>query len=183
MKSQVSFRRFLVGTLLFCGLFWSQASFAQEATAEAMGTSEEMGEAQGSVSEEDLAAARLHFSNGVELLQAEPPNFQDAYYQFLSALQKSGGSWKVQGNLGYCSLKLERDGEALVHYREYLAKGGDEVAAGERDAIEKELLLIEGNMATVLISSSDPKAQITVQRKNSSVSAQAYELSDQEVSL
>jgi hypothetical protein len=148
-----------------------------------MGTSEEMGEAQGAVSPEELAAARLHFSNGVELLQAEPPNFQDAYYQFLSALQKSGGSWKVQGNLGYCSLKLERDGEALVHYREYLEKGGDEVAAGEREAIEKELLLIEGNLATVLISSSEPKAQITVQRKNSTVSAQAYELADQKTSL
>lgn len=183
MTSLPSPRRIWVGTLFLVGLLWSPLSFAQESSPEAMGTSEEMGEAQGAVSAEDLAAARLHFSNGVELLQAEPPNFQDAYYQFRSALQKSGGSWKVQGNLGYCALKLERDGEALVHYREYLEKGGDEVAAGEREAIEKELLLIEGNMATVLISSSEPQAQITVQRKNSTVSAQAYELADQKTSL
>ena len=35
--------------------------------------------------DEGLAEARLHFSNGVELLQSSPPNYQDAFPQFLAA--------------------------------------------------------------------------------------------------
>src|ERR1041384_2551839 len=59
--------------------------------------------------------AKLYFKNGVELIQQSPPNYQDAYYQFKLAYEKSG-SWKVLGNLGLCALKLERDGEALPAY-------------------------------------------------------------------
>lgn len=147
-----------------------------------MSTSTEMGEVK-TASDADLATARLHFSNGVSLLQETPPNYQDAWQQFRLALEKSGGSWKVRGNLGYCALKLERDGEALEHYRHYLQAGGAELDPKERSDIEQELLLLEGNMAWVTISSSDPDAEIAVSRRGSSAPTQAYSLSRGEAKL
>src|SRR5262245_13737348 len=63
--------------------------------------------------------AKLYFKNGVELIQGQPPNYQDAYYQFKLAWEKSK-SWKVLSNWGLCALKLERDGEAIWAYTEYL---------------------------------------------------------------
>lgn len=125
---------------------------------------------------DQLQVARLHFSNGVELLQEEPPNYQDAYWQFLLAYEKSGGNWKVLGNLGLTAMKLERDGEALHYYAEYLEKGGDEIDPSEREHIEKERLLINGNMGQVKLSSNESDAKIFVKRQGSSVPTQAYEL-------
>ncbi len=180
-------RGLLVG-LVATSLLLPSLAGAQEGTASpqsetsAMGASKDMGEVS-SVSEEELKIARLHFSNGVNLLQETPPNYQDAWQQFRLALDKSGGSWKVRGNLGYCALKLERDGEALEHYRLYLEQGGDDIDPKERADIERELLLLEGNMSWVTISSSDPEAQLAVSRKGSSAPAQAYELSRGEAKL
>lgn len=164
--------------VLFLAVFFASPTIGAQAKEPpgAPTASSAMGEPSGAVSEEALRDARGHFSNGVQLLQETPPNYQDAYYQFQSALEKSGGSWKVRGNLGYCALKLERDGEALEHYREYLARGADTLGVDERQDIERELLLIEGNLTRVVLSSSDPKAQIVVQRQSTAVPAQSYEL-------
>ena len=49
--------------------------------------------------------AKLYFKNGVELIQSQPPNYQDAYYQFKLAWEKSK-SWKVLSNWGLCALPL-----------------------------------------------------------------------------
>lgn len=132
---------------------------------------------------EALATARLHFANGVELLGADTPNYQDAYRQFELAYEKSGGNWKVLGNLGLCALKLERDGEALKFYQEYLEKGGEDIDAGERKSIERELLLLRGNMATVVLESSDPGARISVKRQGSAVPTQLYSFKDGKAAL
>ena len=98
--------------------------------------------------------AQGYFRNGVELLQADTPNYQDAYYQFKLAYEKSN-SWKVLGNLGLCALKLERDGEALAYYDDYLKLGGRNVDRAEREAIERDLLLARGNGATVEFTASE----------------------------
>ncbi len=151
------------------------AALAQETADSGEGTAETE-DAGPAVDEGELATARLHFANGVELLQSDPPNYQDAYRQFQLALEKSGGSWKVRGNLGLCALKLERDGEALVHYGEYLDKGGDEIDPQERSHIERELLLIKGNLTTVKLEASDPEARVSVTRQGSTSPTQLYEL-------
>jgi hypothetical protein len=130
-----------------------------------------------------LAEAKSHFSNGVELLQASPPNYQDAFRQFQLAYDKSNGSWKVLGNLGLCALKLERDGEALKYYEQYLEKGGAEIDPGERSAIERDLLLVRGNLATVSVRSSKPDTKLLVTRKGSNVPTQTYLLAPGENSL
>ena len=120
--------------------------------------------------------AKLYFRNGVELIQANPPNYQDAYYQFKLAYEKSH-SWKVLGNLGLCALKLERDGEALDAYTEYLKSGGKEVDAEERKALERDTLLISGNTAVVNLTSAAADADLVDARAGSSVPPQAYKFS------
>ncbi|HEX2878301.1 MAG TPA: hypothetical protein VHO25_02070 [Polyangiaceae bacterium] len=125
--------------------------------------------AQQAISEE----AKLYFRNGVELLEQNPPNYQDAYHQFKRAYESSQ-SWKVLGNLGLCSLKLERDGEALDHYQKYLEQGGSEVDPEERSAIERDLLLVKGNLVQVDFSSDLPEVQLTDSRQGTSAPPQLY---------
>ena len=114
---------------------------AAAALAVVLGTAG-LASAEEAISEE----AKLYFRNGVELIQGSPPNYQDAYYQFKLAYEKSK-SWKVLGNLGLCSFKLERDGEALDAYNEYLKSGGNEIDPEERKALERDVLVITGNSA------------------------------------
>src|SRR3954469_10121374 len=94
--------------------------------------------------------AKLYFKNGVELIQSQPPNYQDAYYQFKLAWEKSK-SWKVLSNWGLCALKLERDGEAIWAYTEYLKQ--KDIDPDERKDLERDLLLLNGNAASVSLSS------------------------------
>ncbi|HEX9619453.1 MAG TPA: hypothetical protein VF989_04925 [Polyangiaceae bacterium] len=130
------------------------------------------------VSEE---AKRL-FKNGVELLQSDPPNYQDAYYQFKLAYEASS-SWKVLGNLGLCAFKLERDGEALDYYTRYLEEGGGAVARDEREALERELLVINGNSTVVSLTSTAPDAELVDTRAGTSVPPQSYSFSDGKLEL
>jgi hypothetical protein len=120
--------------------------------------------------------AKRYFQNGVDLITAAQPNYQDAYYQFQLAYRESGQSWKVLGNLGLCALKLERDQEAVGFYEQYLKKGGSEIAAEERAAIEQDLLLLKGNLATLRLSSPVQDLKIVDRRAGSSAPAQSYSL-------
>ena len=117
--------------------------------------------------------AKLYFQNGVELIQNQPPNYQDAYYQFKLAWDRSH-SWKVLGNWGLCALKLERDGEAIWAYSEYLKKGGSDVDASERKDLERDLLLLNGNAATVTLTSPAPDFEVLDTRAGSSAPPQNY---------
>ncbi|MGC4091199.1 MAG: hypothetical protein QM756_25645 [Polyangiaceae bacterium] len=128
------------------------------------------------------AEARAYFKNGVELLQSEPPNYQDAYYQFKLAYEKSK-SWKVLGNLGLCALKLERDGESLGYYDEYLRQGGKQIIKEERESIERDVLLLKGNGATLELSSPTQNVKIQDARTGSTVAPQTYALGAGKASL
>lgn len=134
--------------------------------------------AEDAISEE----AKLYFRNGVDLIQANPPNYQDAYYQFKLAYEKSN-SWKVLGNLGLCALKLERDGEALQFYTEYLKGGGNDIDPDERATLDREMLLINGNTAIVDVSASVPDVDLTDVRAGSAVPPQSYEIQGDILSL
>jgi hypothetical protein len=119
--------------------------------------------------------AKLYFKNGVELIQSQPPNYQDAYYQFKLAWEKSK-SWKVLSNWGLCALKLERDGEAIWAYTEYLKKSGKDIDPDERKDLERDLLLLNGNAASVTVSSDVPDLELIDARAGSSVPPQTYRL-------
>src|SRR6186713_1816671 len=133
--------------------------------------------------EATLGEARMHFENGVSLLQATPPNYQDAHQQFHLAYEKSGKRWSILGNLALCALNLERDGEALAHYEAYLAQGGSEIDPTERASIEREMLLIKGNMATVQLSSAEPGTKVSVRREGSNAPTQVYAVGAEATSL
>lgn len=166
----------MVGLGSVAGLVVGGAPRAAYAAESAASPEAETTPASDAPSEATMQEARLHFGNGVELLQATPPNYQDAYRQFQLAYDKSGKNWKVLGNLGLCALKLERDGEALAHYEHYLEQGGAEIDADERASIEREVLLLRGNMATLRVSSPEPGARVSVSRKGSEAPAQLYDL-------
>jgi hypothetical protein len=127
--------------------------------------------AQEAISEE----AKIYFSNGVELLQDNPPNYTDAYYQFKLAYEKSN-SWKVLGNLGLCAMKLERDGEAIEHYTKYLSQGGDDIDLEERQALQRELMLMTGNVVEVTLTTSVPEVDVTDTRVGSAAPTQSYDV-------
>src|SRR6187402_1666262 len=116
--------------------------------------------------------AKGYFRNGVELIQGSPPNYQDAYYQFRLAYEKSK-SWKVLGNLGLCSFKLERDGEAIQYYSDYLKGGGKDIDPDERAALERDLLVLNGNSATVTLTSASADIDLADTRAGSSAPPQS----------
>jgi hypothetical protein len=134
--------------------------------------------AEDKISEE----AKGYFRNGVELIQSSPPNYQDAYYQFKLAYEKSG-SWKVLGNLGLCALKMERDGEALEHYTNYLKGGGNDIDPEERKALERDSLLISGNSAVLNLTAATPDADLVDARAGSTVPPQSYKFAGTNLTL
>jgi hypothetical protein len=117
--------------------------------------------------------AKLYFKNGVELIQGKDPNYQDAYYQFKLAWEKSK-SWKVLSNWGLCALKLERDGEAIWAYTEYLKQ--KDIDPDERKDLERDLLLLNGNAASVSLGSDVAELEVVDARGGSSVPPQSYRL-------
>ncbi len=126
--------------------------------------------------------AKSYFQNGVDLLNDRVPNYQDAFVQFKLAYEKSHKSWKVLGNLGLCALKLERDGEALAYYREYLSRGGAAIDPQERAAIHRDLLLLEASLTTVVVAGAGV-TQVVDTRQGSTAPAQVYEVKGGEATL
>lgn len=137
-------------------------------------------EGDGAINEE----ARAYFKNGVELISdARNPNYQDAYYQFKLAYEKSHRSWKVLGNLALCALKLERDGEAIEYYARYLEQGGADVGPDERKPIERDLLFLRGNLVTVTLSSDVADLQVIDARASTPAPPQSYALAGGKATL
>jgi hypothetical protein len=126
--------------------------------------------------------AKLYFKNGVDLIQGQPPNYQDAYYQFKLAYEKSH-SWKVLGNFGLCAFKLERDGEAIQYYTDYLKGGGNDVDPDERAALRRDLLVLNGNSAGVTLTSAAGDLDITDSRAGSSAPPQSYHMDGGKLAL
>jgi len=83
--------------------------------------------------------ARSHFNAGVNLLQdPDGARYEEAYREFKAAYAESP-SWKILGNLGLASMKLERDGEAIEAYQKYLAESGSALDADEREQVKRDL--------------------------------------------
>jgi hypothetical protein len=69
--------------------------------------------------------ARTHFAAGVNLLRdPDGARYEEAYREFKTAYASSP-SYKILGNLGLCAMKLERDGEAIEAYTNYLAHSSE----------------------------------------------------------
>lgn len=93
-------------------------------------------------------AAHTHFDAGVSLLQdPEGARYEEAYREFRAAFVASG-SPRVLGNVGFCAMKLERDGEAIEAYGRYLDEVPD-VDPVEREQIKKDLQTLKSGAARV----------------------------------
>lgn len=107
--------------------------------------------------------AKQHFSAGVSLLQdPEGEKVEEAYRQFRTAYDLSGSA-KILGNMGFCAMRLERDGEAIDAYSRYLREVPD-IDAEERAQIVRDLQTLTVGVARISIESNVPNAMILDER-------------------
>jgi hypothetical protein len=103
--------------------------------------------------------ARTHFAAGVVLLQdPEGEKVEDAYREFQKAYEISA-SPKILGNLGFCAMRLERDGEAIEAYSRYLRDVPD-IDGDERAQIVRDLQTLTVGVARLTIQTDKPGVRI-----------------------
>jgi hypothetical protein len=113
-----------------------------------------------------IEEAKRAFSAGVILLKdPDGAKYEDALVQFNKAYRLSG-SWKALGNVALCSMKLERDGEAIAAYEKYLAQGGKEVDADERAQIERDLAALKAQVVQVHLEVPQGASRLVDERAN-----------------
>lgn len=107
--------------------------------------------------------AKRHFSAGVALLQdPEGEKVEEAYRQFKTAYDLSA-SPKILGNMGFCAMRLERDGEAIDYYTRYLREVAD-IDPEERAQIVRDLQTITVGVTRVSIEVNAPDVTIIDER-------------------
>lgn len=105
--------------------------------------------------------AREHFKAGVRLLQdPDGARYEDAYREFRAAYAASPNP-KILGNIGFCAMKLERDGESVEAYARYLAEVAD-VDPEERDQITKDLQTMNSGLVRLTIDVPASAGAVTV---------------------
>src|SRR5262245_38344885 len=108
--------------------------------------------------------AKRSFAAGVILLKdPDGAKYEDALTQFTKAYRLSN-SWKVLGNIGLCSLKLERDGEAIAAYEKYLTQGRAEIDAEERAQVERDLAALRAQLVKVKVEHPAGASRLTDER-------------------
>jgi hypothetical protein len=139
----MSIARCIAGTVLGCALLITP--YAQAA--------------DDSINEE----ARKHFSAGVSLLQdPDGARYEDAYREFEAAYSASL-SPKILGNIGYCALKLERDGEAIAAYTRYLQEVRD-VDPAEATQITRDVATLRAGLVRVTVTVDAPDGSVIDKR-------------------
>lgn len=109
-------------------------------------------------------AAREHFHAGVNFMRdPDGARYEDAYREFKAAYAESP-SWKILGNLAICAMKLERDGEAIKAYEQYLKRGGDQLDAAERAQDTRDLSTLKASVVTVKLQSKPTGASYVDER-------------------
>jgi hypothetical protein len=113
-------------------------------------------------------AAQKHFDAGVAYVDdPSGSKWEEALTEFQAAYAESP-TWKLLNNIGLCALNLERDGEAIEAYKEYLAHGGEKgLTAKQRAQIEKDIAMLSAGLVTVTISVEPPNATVVDERRNS----------------
>lgn len=108
--------------------------------------------------------AKRHFAEGVRHLATRTGDrFEKAYAEFKAAYADSP-YWKILGNLGMVAEALERDGEALEAYRNYVAGGAKELSAEERAQFSADQARLELSSAVVTLHTEPDGAWIVDER-------------------
>lgn len=104
-------------------------------------------------------AARTHFAAGVNLLRdPDGARYEEAYREFKAAYAASP-SYKILGNLGLCAMKLERDGEAIEAYTNYLAHATD-LDPGEAKQVSIDLQTLKSGVVKLSLGAEPPGAMV-----------------------
>jgi hypothetical protein len=107
--------------------------------------------------------AKQHFNAGVALLQdPEGEKVEQAYREFKTAYDLSG-SPKILGNMGYCAMRLERDGEAIDAYSRYLREVAN-IDPDERAQIVRDVQTLSVGVSRITLDASVPGATILDER-------------------
>jgi hypothetical protein len=103
--------------------------------------------------------ARTHFAAGVNLLRdPDGARYEEAYREFKAAYAASP-SYKILGNLALCAMKLERDGEAIEAYTNYLAHGS-ELDASEGRQVTTDLQTLKAGVVKFTLTVDTPGATL-----------------------
>lgn len=109
--------------------------------------------------------ARAHFNAGVNFLQdPDGARYEEAYGEFRAAYAESP-SWKMLGNLGLAAMKIERDGEAIEALKKYLAEGGKDLDAEEKQQVSRDLSTLTAGVVTLELSSVPAGVVVADDRK------------------
>ncbi len=126
-----------------------------------------LGLAGGQVRAADPARAaegKRYFNAGVALVNdPDGAKYDEALTQFKKAYEILG-SWKVLVNIAICSLKLERDADAIDAYEKYLRLGGQEIDKGERADIERDLTTLRLQLVRLHVELRAPGGTIIDER-------------------
>ncbi|MGC4069171.1 MAG: hypothetical protein QM784_31890 [Polyangiaceae bacterium] len=109
--------------------------------------------------------ARQHFKAGVAYVE-DPAGakYEEAYREFRIAYAESP-SYKILTNLGLCALNLERDGEAIAAYEEFLSKAAPgEIPAEQRKIMEQDVATLEASLVTLTLTSTPPDVTLLDER-------------------
>ncbi|MDP9000073.1 MAG: hypothetical protein M3O46_08180 [Myxococcota bacterium] len=139
----MSIARFMGRTILGCALLITTRAYAADV----------------SINPE----ARKYFQAGVNFLQdPDGARYEDAYREF-EAAYASSPSPKILGNIGYCALKLERDGEAIAAYARYLQEVPD-VDPAEAAQINRDLATLRAGLVRVALIVDASEATVVDKR-------------------
>ncbi len=92
----------------------------------------------------------------------EGEKVEEAYGQFKTAYDMSG-SPKILGNMGFCAMRLERDGDAIDAYSRYLREVTD-IDPDERAQIVRDLQTLIVGVVRVTIEVNVPGAMVLDKR-------------------
>lgn len=111
------------------------------------------------VDADTLLKARAHFEQGVEFYS------EGDYRAALIELQRSyelHRTYKLLYNLGQVAYELRDYAGAERYFRDYLAKGGEELSPERRREIKQELARLRSRVATLRVSTNQPDATLRV---------------------
>jgi hypothetical protein len=106
--------------------------------------------AKAALTEEQQAEAKAQFTAGVNLLDdPDGAKYEEAYRAFKRAYAITQ-SPKILGNIAFCAMHLERDGEAIDGYTTYLREVPD-ISERERAQIQRDLTTLTATVGRAKI--------------------------------
>jgi hypothetical protein len=89
---------------------------------------------------------------------------EPAVNEFAKAYQLSGSS-KALRAMAICELELERDGDAIQHFEEFLRIAGDKIDKADRAQVESDLKALKAAVATLVVTTNQPGAKLVATRQ------------------